>query len=120
MTWGTVINFQNNAFDPSDRLNASEVALAGHEVLHVQQYKRDKHFTKKYVANYFASLADAAFFKPLVRLWSLGASGIHDEAYREINYEEEAYDLQEKIRKDIEKNGNPCNAASKNGRIYNP
>jgi hypothetical protein len=119
-TWGYNIDFQENEFDPSNGLSDLEVELAGHEVVHTDQYRNDDLFTQKYLLNYVENLADSAVFTNVAKLWAQGISGIGDIAYRNINYEKEAKALQEKILKDIAENGNPCNPLSANGKKYNP
>lgn len=77
-------------------------------------------FTAKYLLNYAANLANNVLFKSVAELWAMGAAGIGDNAYANIDYEKEAESLQAKILKDIDDNGNPGNAASVNGKKYNP
>jgi hypothetical protein len=117
-TWGYNIDFLESEFDVSDGIDPSEVALMGHEVTHIEQYRGDGSFTAKYLLNYVANLGDNVLFKSAVSLWVMGFKGIHKTAYRSIHYEEDAYAFQEKVTKDIGLNGNPCDPASKNGKKY--
>ncbi len=61
-TWGYNIDFKESAFNPADGIDGNEVALAGHEVRHVEQHRKDGAFTAKYLANYVANLGDEILF----------------------------------------------------------
>ena len=112
-TWGYNIDFLDTSFDPSDGIDADEVALAGHEFKHVEQFANDRNFTVKYLTNYLVNLADATFFKSITDIYAEGSG-----AYENIDYEKNANEFQEKIRTDIKENGNPCKPFTANGKNY--
>ena len=104
-TWGYNIDFHKEAFNAADGISALEVGLAGHEFMHVEQYSKDKNFTRNYVRDFVDQLATNALFESAYELWKEGWGQL---SYERIPYEKRARRFEKKIYKDIRDNGNPC------------
>ena len=57
-TWGYNIDFHKEAFNAADGISAGEVAIAGHEFIHAEQYSKDENFTRNYVGSFVDQLFD--------------------------------------------------------------
>ena len=104
-TWGYNIDFHKKAFNVSDGISASEVAIAGHEFIHAEQYSKDENFTRNYVGSFVDQLLTNALLESASELWD---KGLGDLSYRRIPYEKKARRFEKKIYRDIRNKGNPC------------
>jgi hypothetical protein len=104
-TWGYNIDFHKEAFNAADGIDIDDISLAGHEFMHVEQYSKDKNFTRNYVGNFVDQLVTNALLESASELWE---EGLGQLSYERIPFEKRARRFEEKIRKDIRDNGNPC------------
>ena len=104
-TWGYNIDFHKEAFNAADGISAGEVAIAGHEFIHAEQYSKDENFTRNYVGNFVDQLLTNALLESASELWD---KGLGDLSYRRIPYEKSARRFEKKVLKDIDDKGNPC------------
>jgi RHS repeat-associated protein len=92
-----------SAFDPSDGIQLSEILLIGHEATHVRQYRQNGSLRMKgkYLINSAVMGAAGSYAGGM-------AVGFSFASYYGNKFEKEAYQMQEKIKNDLAKNGNPC------------
>ncbi|MCO6511726.1 MAG: DUF4157 domain-containing protein [Aridibacter famidurans] len=117
-TIGSTIDFQSNAFDPSNGVSVTEVGLVAHELKHVLQFQSQRNFQLKYLLELVDQGATNVAFRGLREIINRGLEGISDIAYDRNVYERQARAFQDKVLEDINRNGNPCDPKSKNGKKY--
>ena len=104
-TWGYNIDFHKEAFNAADGIDIDEMALAGHEFIHAEQYSKDENFTRNYVGSFVDQLLTNALLESASELWK---EGWRQLSYERIPYEKKAMAFGKKIKRHIRDKGNPC------------
>jgi hypothetical protein len=97
------IYFGTGSFDPSDGIQLDEIILIGHETTHSRQYRQNGSLRMKgkYLVNSAVMGAAGSY---------AGGVGVTFDvaSYYGNKFEQEAFKMEQKIKDDLAKNGNPC------------
>jgi hypothetical protein len=96
------IYYKEGQYDAADGIQVGEIILMGHETAHVRQYRQNGRLRQK--VKYLANSAKMGAIGT-----TLGGSWLGEFlSYFGNKFEKEASIMEQKIRDDLARNGNPC------------